>query len=351
MRSVLQLAAAGAAMLGLAASVVGSIPAFAQGEGYKRRVPISGVGSGVGPATAERQRVYGNYSSCVVRGEPNVAGDSTLVNTCDVALYVSYCSLGDASARSDCSRSASSKVIDGQRTYGSTEVLGPRARTPVAVKPQLEIIWLACDQKQGLAYLAGDPASPKGYCGDGIPVPNQTPVDATVKQGAPAEPSGSSRLEALMDTQQREEAAGAAQANRAATERFTQAESEAARKQREERELADRKRRDAEAAQAVMQVPQTMSGAAASGATGPATSTPAAGNCEQIQAAAAQRARAQTFSKSCSQNRQTVAALRTLTNQVVSACGSNSRYGQMWLSEYRQAEANMESAVRYRLCQ
>ncbi len=82
----------------------------------------------------------------------------------------------------------------------------------------------------------------------------------------------------------------------------------------------------------------------------PSAANVGGGNCEQVQSTAAQRARATTWSQSCAQNRQTVSFLRSLTDQVVSACGRDSNHGRMWLAEYRQAEANLESGIRHKIC-
>lgn len=175
-----------AATLGLAL-VAGAFPVLAQGDGYLRRVPLTGIGSGSNPDSADAQRIYGNRSSCIsVRNKADVTGWAVFVNKCDVSLYVRYCSTGDPGALTDCSTSSSSKVIDGMPTYGSPFPIDARGQFDVPGKPTLNYIWLACDQKQGLAFLAGDPRSPKGFCGDGVPGPNQVPPDARVAQGTPA---------------------------------------------------------------------------------------------------------------------------------------------------------------------
>lgn len=179
------------ALLITAASFLGlGDDVLAQSDLYKPRVPIRAIGNGIPPSVAERQRVFGNYSDCVVRGPKYYGGFATLVNKCDVAVYTTYCSVGDAAARSDCGKVLGSKIIDGQRTYGYFGVLGPGETEPVAIKDELKMIWLACDQGQGLAYLAGEPGSGMGYCGDGNRIPSPAPVGTRVWEESSASETG-----------------------------------------------------------------------------------------------------------------------------------------------------------------
>ena len=118
------------------------------------------------PGFAQRD----NLTSCISTQGGAAGGFTYLVNGCDVALYVSFCSVGDPADRIACDKTRSSRTINGQQVYGSTEVLRPRGRTPVAIRSGLKVVWFACDQKSGLAHLTG-PGSPQNPRGEpGLPV-------------------------------------------------------------------------------------------------------------------------------------------------------------------------------------